>query len=462
MVERSLHRLFRGIVLWRDGVFPERHLRRLAAFERLPAEAKRRRSFALLQRVVHRAYENVPYYRTRFDRAGFHPRDLRTREDLGRIPLLEKEDINEHRMELMRAGRHGSAGRWDATGGSTGEPLRFFRSRLFESVRYANDRRTWRWYGVHPGARRAWIWGADQDVPPDRAAQDWRSRLLGICRLNAFLLDDDRCRTFADILDDFQPTLIYGYATALARFAAYLRDAGRRLTIQPRAIRSTAEVLLPEHRALIQQELRAPVYDYYGSREAGPVAGESPDHDGLHVFNDVTFTEILRPDGTPCDPGEVGDIVVTKLHEHVMPFIRYRIGDRAAPLPDSDEGRGFPRITPVEGRVGDFVVTPDGRAIHGEFFTHLFYGVEGITRFQVRQPARDRLHILVQGRSDAGTLERIRAASAERFGASEPEAVRIEVVPEIRPGPSGKHRFILPYRPSAPSAEESGREAGFP
>ncbi len=437
---RWLHRFFRGAVVWRHGVFPELHAGALARYEGASADAQRARSFERLQAVVRHAYETVPYYRERFDEAGAHPETLRSAEDLARFPILEKQDVIRHRETLCIPGAPLAGPDWDATGGSTGEPMRFLRSRHSTAVMYANEARTWRWYGVAPGARLANVWGADRDVSPDESALSLKNRLLGVCQLNAFLVDDERCRRFSELLEEFRPEIIYGYATALARFATYRQEHGL-APLPVKAVRSTAEVLLPEHRERIEQGFDGPLYDYYGSREAGPIAGELPDGEGLHVFSDVTHVEIVDEAGEPCPPGQVGDLVVTKLHEFDMPFIRYRIGDRSAFLPGP--GRfGLPRITPLEGRVGDFVLAPGGRAIHGEFFTHLFYGVAGVHRFQVRQPEPDRLRILVEGEGVPGTeLERIRAASAEHFGGE----VSIEEVAEIRPGNTGKHRFVLPY-----------------
>jgi phenylacetate-CoA ligase len=434
-------------------MWPERYGGRLASFERASPEEKRRRALDLLRHVVFRAYHTVPYYKRRFDAAGVNPRDLRRAEDLVRFPLLAKRDVMEHREELVATGWGLVGACWDATGGSTGEPLRFLRSRRSWGISYANERRIWRWYGVPPGARMAYVWGSDRDVSPDQAHDDVRARLLGECRLNAFWLDDARCRRFAEILQRFQPEVVYGYATALARFAGWLRDSRTELAIRPRALRATAEVLLPEHRALVEERLHGPVYDFYGSRETGAIAGEASPGAGLRVFADLVHLEILRPDGTPCEPGEVGEIVLTKLHEFAMPFIRYRIGDRAAWVPGVHDALGFPCITGVEGRMGDFVRTPDGREIHGEYFTHLFYGVPGVLRFQVQQPSRERLRILVQttGGESAGELEQIRAKAAAQFAPDDPGAVALERVDEIRPGPSGKHRFVLPYPDGAGS-----------
>ena len=101
----------------------------------------------------------------------------------------------------------------------------------------------------------------------------------------------------------------------------------------------------------------------------------------------------------------------------------------------------------MEGRLGDFVRTRDGREIHGEFFTHLFYGVPGVVRFQVRQPQPERLLVLVQtsGVTPASELERIRSKMATHFAPDDPDAVELELVEAIPPSSSGKHRFVLPY-----------------
>jgi phenylacetate-CoA ligase len=445
-LEEWCHRLVRDAVAWRQGLVPELYQRRLAAFEKLSGEEKHRRSFAMLKHVVLRAYQSVPYYRGSFDGLGLNPHDLRVPEDFAHFPLLAKRDLIDHCKELVGSRREAVGAEWNASGGSTGEPVRFLNSLRALSVVHANVWRTWRWYGIRRGARQAFIWGSNRDVPPDQDARNWRNRLSGVCRLNAFYIDDERCRAFTRILTKFQPEIIYGYATALARFANFLRDTGTELPIRPWAIRSTAEVLLPESRGLIEEQLGGPVYDFYGSRDAGPIASESPAREGLHVFSDVAWVEVIRPDGTTCEPGEVGEVVVTKLNEFAFPMIRYRTGDSAALL--AGEGwLGFPRLSALEGRIGDFIRTPAGHAIHGEFFTHLFYGVQGVARFQVRQTSPTDLRILVEpaGQPQAEELERIRRAAAEHFGARDPSAVTLEIVKAIAPSPSGKHRFVLPY-----------------
>jgi phenylacetate-coenzyme A ligase PaaK-like adenylate-forming protein len=446
-----LFALCRAAANWRHGLFPELAAGELRRFETLDAEAQTRVVVTQLGRVLQRAYDDVPFYRRRFDAARLRPADVRTPADLAALPLLSRDDVRENAELLMSRAVEHNRFRWNASGGSTGAPLRFIESAAAQSRAIANELRTWRWYGWPRGTRIALIWGADRDVAPHASAADLRNRLLGVRPLNAFYLDEERCRSFAAIVEEVAPVVIYGYGTALARLARFVATGAVRWRSRPLAIRSTAEVLVPADRALIEAALGGPVYDYYGARDAGPIAGECHQRDGLHVFSDVTWVEIVRADGSPCAPGEVGEVVITKLHEHLMPFIRYRTGDRATFVDgDCACGRRLRRLSSLQGRVGDLVRAPAGHEIHGEFFAHLFYGVGGVARFQVRQVAPQKLLILVEpaGTPDAAALERVRAAAAERFGARTADDVELRLVEHIVPGPSGKHRFVLPLAAS--------------
>jgi len=455
-IARLIRATARHAVAWRQGAFPELHAQALAAYERLSPEEASAVSLRRLRHVVFRAFHDVPYYHQMLTERRMTPRDIREFSDLAALPFLRREDIGRVGSALYARGRSRFGARKDATGGSTGTPVEFLRSLSQVAAVVANDDRTWRWYGVPQGARQALVWGADRDVPPDEDARRWQNRVLGLRRLNAFLVDDGRCAEFAQQLNAFQPEIIYGYATALDRLATWALGHPGELRIVPKAIRSAAEVLLPDARSRIEAGLGGRVFDYYGARDCGPMAGECAAHAGMHVFSDLTWVEVVRDDGSPCAPGEVGEIAITKLVEHAMPLIRYRTGDRAAWHPDAGAcscGLSLPRITQLAGRVGDFVVTARGVAVHGEYFTHLFYHVDGVARFQVRQVAADRLRILVEPAPGAAIspsmLESVRVRSAAHFGAGD-GAVTLERVRHIVPGPTGKHRFVLPLGATAP------------
>ena len=121
-------------------------------------------------------------------------------------------------------------------------------------------------------------------------------------------------------------------------------------------------VLHDWERRTIEEVFQCPVTNRYGCEEVSLIACECQRHDGLHVNADGIYLEVLRPDGTPCPPGEPGMIVVTDLVNRAMPIIRYQVGDMGV-LSDRQCpcGRGLPLLEKIEGRMADYVVTPARR-----------------------------------------------------------------------------------------------------
>jgi phenylacetate-CoA ligase len=203
-------------------------------------------------------------------------------------------------------------------------------------------------------------------------------------------------------------------------------------------------MLWPHQRQLIETAFRSPVYNFYGSREVANLAAECPEGRKMHLISTWRFVEIVDHVGRPLPDGSEGSIVVTDMSNFVMPFIRYRNDDVGAMSADLCEcGRPSPVVGELLGRSTDLIRTPRGDIIHGEFFTHLFYGREDIVKFQVHQTALD--HVLVryvprEGR-DAEFEKTLKNRIAERLGAG--VAVEIEVCDEILLPPSGKHRFTI-------------------
>jgi phenylacetate-CoA ligase len=103
--------------------------------------------------------------------------------------------------------------------------------------------------------------------------------------------------------------------------------------------------------------------------------------------------EIVR-DGRPCAPGEVGEVLITDLHNYGMPLIRYRVGDLASwKAGGCPCGRGLPLLEEVHGRSLDVIRTPEGKTVSGVFFPHLFKDAPGIARYQVIQERLDSVRI---------------------------------------------------------------------
>lgn len=414
---------------------------RLAFAPREEIEKRQNEALALL--LAH-ARDHVPHFKLLLaERSRIGAENAR--EILGALPLMRRSEIQENLSHFL-AENAADAVR-DSTGGSTGTPMDFWVDRDTQVAReaslfWADSLAGWRY-----GERIAMLWGSDRDV---RAAM---AKLRSIVRwrienrrwYNAFEMTEADMLRFHREMTRFCPHLLVGYATSLFLFARTLRERGLRPRYPLRAIVTSAEVLDPFMRDQIEQCFGRPVFDRYGSREFGAIAAECPAHGGLHVNEADCLLEVLSED----PEREPGPIVVTYLRNFVMPFLRYDTGDFGVWASGTCScGRGGRRLARVIGRQSDTLRTADGRLLHGEYFTHLLYGVDGIRAFQLCQERPDRYLLRVVAGAKARAQEaKWRSRIAEVLGAG--SQLSVEYVDAIPVAPSGKHRFVV-------SAKETG------
>lgn len=396
-----------------------------------------------IEYLIQQATKHVPYYSALFRDAGLRPEDIQSPDDLRRIPFLTKE--------IMRA----ESGRFvtedplrrgypSSTGGSTGEPLYFHNDWAASPLRRANTIRSYRWADADIGDRQALLWGFTLDSSAGkRLIESIRNYFNNIMPLSTFDLSDRSIERHASRLRRFGPDYIVGYPSALALLSEYCTKNSLALPRTKSAVTS-GEQLFPHQREEIEKAFTCRVFDRYGSREFGNVAHECGEHEGLHVFTDLFFVEVVHDSGRPAQSGETGEIVVTDPLNLYMPFIRYRTGDlavrtdRACPC-----GRGFPLLERIEGRAFDAIVTPSGKRVGGFFWTWLSRAVPGIERFQIEQrdPNGATLRIVPGPEWKDENRRTLSDKIADTCG--EGFEVRFEIVDEIPLTRSGKSRFII-------------------
>ncbi|OQA25697.1 MAG: Phenylacetate-coenzyme A ligase [Verrucomicrobia bacterium ADurb.Bin345] len=358
------------------------------------------------------------------------------------LPLMRRSDVQADPRDFIAAGATDSVP--DATGGSSGTPMQFQVDRATQIARESSLMWADGLAGWQPGERIAMLWGSEKDL--GSAVRSLRLRLRWIIDnrrwYNAFDMEPATMRGFHEDMQRFRPHILVAYASALRSFADFLREAKEVPRYPLRAVISSAEVMNDSVRRFVEEIFPAPVFDRYGNREFGAIAAECEAHDGRHVNESDVLLEILSP-----EPERVpGPIVVTYLHNFAMPFIRYDTGDCGTWLPPARCrcGRTTSRIGRIEGRSSDIIRTSEGKMIHGEYFSHLLYGTNGVRQFQFVQdsPSEYRLLLLVDSARYAGSEdERIRAALVSALGAR--ARIRIEHVEELRPLTSGKRRFTV-------------------
>src|SRR5262249_42787201 len=154
------------------------------------------------------------------------------------------------------------------------------------------------------GDKVALLWGAPRDRPASRR-RAWLRNLL-IDRqlfLDAGHLTEPRLAHFHEALKRFRPKVILAYAGAIVLFARYLQ-ARQAMPYQPRAIVTSAEVLEPANRALVEEVFGCRVFNRYGCREVSVIASECPEHDGLHTMAEGLFIEVVKG-ARPAQAGEI-------------------------------------------------------------------------------------------------------------------------------------------------------------
>ncbi len=417
------------------------YLRRLGALEFAPPEMVARLQAERLRDFLDWACRASAYYGEAARTAGFDPRAVAAPGDLAGFPILTKALLRERAAALLAGGAPLPSWQANASGGSTGEPVRLYQDGDYWNHSQAAQWFMEGWWGVRPGAATALVWGTDRDIHD----QTWRQRLGGVLArqrwLNAFAVGSSEMEQFAGMLQRWQPPFIAGYASALHLFARFLLQ-NPQWAIRPQAVKSTAEVLRPEERAAIERAFDAPVYDFYGSREVNVLAAECPAHAGLHVNTWSRCLELVDGQGRPVPAGVPGRVLVTDLTNRALPLIRYENGDvgvwsgRACPC-----GRPFPLLERILGRKSDFIHTVSGKLIHGEFFTHLFYAQAGVRAFQVVQDSLQNLRVEVE--LSGGELELLARELRGPIAAAMGEGVRVDFrrVTAFTRSASGKHHF---------------------
>ena len=396
-----------------------------------------------LRDLLTHAYQNVPYYRQLFDSIRFDPVRADLPREFARIPVLTKAILNERKTDLIATNAPQSSLQVNASGGSTGKPVEFFQDKRYWDTSHASRKLAMSWWGVSPGDRTASVWGADRDIPD----WHWRQSLYyKVCQVeicNAFSMSEERMERFARSMNDWRPSFVNGYASALELFSRFLLDRPD-IKIRPIAVESSAESLSDDQRGIIEKAFDAPLYNFYGSREVNNLAAECPAHLGLHANTLSRYIEIVGDDNCPLGAGQPGKIIVTDLSNWVMPFIRYENEDVGSWSTTSCRcGRPFPLLERVWGRSSDFISTPSGKLIHGEYFTHLFYHVPEVRLFQVLQDSLDHLSIsiVLKAATTPPSFSTLKAKVAEMVGSD--LRVDVSIVDSIPRSASGKHRFTI-------------------
>jgi phenylacetate-CoA ligase len=407
---------------------------------KLPRSALDRIVRKRLEAVLVSAYCHVPYYRELMQSAGYDPvREYRGPEDLSKLSITTKEILKQVGAQAFVVEDSDLSSCFsDATSGSTGIPLRVYRSPYERAVQIA------RWlrvlflngYAIHHKVVAL--------VSPTRVAEGHSvvQRFRVLRRLTVDYVHHSP-EEMVDLLLAYEPDVLYGNRSHLDLMALELKRRG----IRPASLKlllGGGEVIHDSSRQLYRTHFGVELVEYYGSIEMGVMAYETQAHDGLHLCEDLTYFEFLDQDGEPASPGEPGRVVVTDLTGKLMPFIRYDQGDLARFEYRSDANGSVSRVlTQVIGRENDYILLPDGTQHAAHDPCILVRKYEGVVQFRIVQRTRSLFEIRIV--ADSSYFLSIRDELMQKLEQKFPSPVSFEIVrvDQIAPDPSGKIREFI-------------------
>jgi phenylacetate-CoA ligase len=456
--ERTLRSIAFDVLAARDGQRGWKRGRRgFRADAALDADGLKRAADARLTDMLRHAFETSEYYAESFRTAGFtSSRDLDA-SSLARLPFVTKTVIREQREKLRSDRYTDSQLHKSMTGGTTGVQTPFYLDHDCVLNRVGRQWGVLESQGYGPGMRRGLVWGVHSDVSGLDADASLKRRFRRFASgdevMCCTVMSDALMRDFHARLLEFRPQVLYGYPTALERYASFVGESGL-APIRVERIFTTAERLHARTRALLQTTFGGPVHDLYCTREYGCIAFECAAHRGMHIDSGSIRLEICDANGDPVPAGESGEFVITDLFNRGMPLIRSRMGDYGRWSTEvCGCGLPFPLISQLEGRSTDTIHLPDGSTVAGLMLADLFTDLPAVRFAQFVQDVRERLRILLILDRPL-TPELARAAMEEtRTIVGSQIHLDIEQVADLPRNPrSGKiPEVVSNYRPQGPA-----------
>jgi len=446
--------LFRRLLYpsWEGGLRQRptlEHLKRLERTQWCSLDELHAFQQAELDKLLSHVWKSVPHYRARLEEAGLGPSDRLSVEDLNKLPLLTRADASRN-FEARKSTSPPLPVIDKSTSGTSGSPLVFAYDRGSEYWRQATKLRGYAWAGYQPGDRSLHFWGAPPVAPPPLAKRakvsldQWLRRELYVACTDC---SEAALSEVVHLIRKQGPSVIVCYAQAGAALARHVNETGSR-TWNDISVIAAAERLFSSDRAAITQAFGPQVFETYGSREVMLIAAECEAHQGLHLSMENLVVEVIVRDANgerPAQPGELGEVVVTDLHNYGAPFIRYLTGDLAIRRDQGSCacGRSLPRLEAIEGRTTDMLRDGAGRAVSGMFFSVLFAALaDKVRQFQVVQ-RKDRaidLKIVPTSLFDDSLLERVQSHCVQFIPGVE---FRTEIVEQLTPDRGGKLRVVV-------------------
>lgn len=303
----------------------------------------------------------IPFYQRLWGARGIEPGDIRALDDIGKLPVYDKSDIMASIAAHPPCGDFAGLGPaaergpivFHTTSGTTGRPQPLMFGPKGREITNLLVGRMYRWQGMTPDDVVQSVYGHGM-INGGHYIREAVTHFTNCLFLSAGTGIETRSASQVALMADFGVTALVGFIDYIRKLADTARAEG---LIERINIRMICGHLGTEDRTSVEEAWGgARAFDWYGVGDTGSIAGEGPERDGLYVWEDAHYLELLDVDSaTPVGKGDTGDMVVTCLYkDDVAPCIRFNTHD----ITHERDGRGeiaFKRIAGFKGRSDNMV-----------------------------------------------------------------------------------------------------------
>jgi phenylacetate-CoA ligase len=424
----------------RFGKLFDQHLNTLLESEKWSASEIEAYQDEKLRGLIRYAYENVPYYRQRWQSLRIAPADIQSRADLPKLPVLTKEDVVRNREQLLSRAVSRKELAFRHTSGTTGKALHFYVSKESIAFQWAVWWRHRLRFGLQPGSWHANFTGKRVVPLVQQSPPYWRwNRPMRQALINMHHITPAKIGSIVEFLNSNRFEFYSGYPSIIHALATTAREAGLALTSRPRVVATGAENMLDFQRRDITEFTGAILTDQYGCSEGCGNASHCPE---FAYHEDFELGILEAQERAAGDPAKT--ILCTGFASEVFPFIRYEVGDTAVWGSEAKSclcGRHSRTLSHIEGRKDDHVVTPEGARIMR--FDYIFKDIVNVKEAQVVQQCLGEVTVRVVRRTtyDLKDEDKIRT----EFGRWSSAALKVnfQYVNEIERERNGKFRAVV-------------------
>ncbi|NIJ45446.1 phenylacetate-CoA ligase [Wenyingzhuangia heitensis] len=286
------------------------------------------------------AYQYSPFYKEYFDKNNVDLKEIKSLDDITKIPILEKQtllnNINEiHTKYVFKKTLKA------ITSGTTGKSLSFLREESADSFNRASIFRGYSWYGIKPWDRNAYFWGFNFSLK-DKI----KTRFLDFIQ-NRFRVFSYNKKSFLPFIKRLKKVkYIHGYSSMLYQTAKLINEQKLETPQKLKMIKGTSEKIFEVYQEEVQKAFGLKMISEYGATESGIIAFECPEGN-MHINMEGCLVEEIE-----------GEVIVTNLQMKSFPIIRYKLGDYIELAPKNNTcscGKEHRILNDITGRVGENV-----------------------------------------------------------------------------------------------------------